>query len=197
MGRRPSEILGLISEPPGLPPLTGGPEDDLWSYSPERTWYMRRRPKIAAFVALAVALVIVAGLLGQPPRTPPEAWWSAIVGAIGLVVGSYCLFPYGAARKAFKERQRWMSRYRAEEALRRFDRCESGIPIDALFRYNRRQLDAYQELSRNQQRLAFRHAQAASLAGLVVLVVGVALSFRIAPGGPSYAVAGLTGLGRR
>jgi len=69
------------------------------------------------------------------------------------------------------------------------------IALKDLFRYTRRQLDAYQEESRNQQRLAFRHAQLASVLGLVVLMIGIVVSLQEAPGSDKYVVAGLTGLG--
>jgi len=69
------------------------------------------------------------------------------------------------------------------------------IALKDLFRYTRRQLDAYQEESRNQQRLAFRRAQFASVLGLVVLIIGIVLSLKEAPGSDKYVVAGLSGLG--
>ncbi|MDR6414922.1 TRADD-N-associated membrane domain-containing protein [Pseudarthrobacter sulfonivorans] len=70
-----------------------------------------------------------------------------------------------------------------------------SIPFPELFSYNRKQLDAYQEESCNQQRLAFRQAQRATIAGLIILTVGIVLSFGQSFGAGQYAAASLAGLG--
>jgi hypothetical protein len=173
------------------------PETSMWATSPERTWYLGRRARLLPFVAAGVLLAGAAAWLGQPPRSDTRAWWAAVLGAVAAVVLGWCAFPYCAARSAFRERRRTSAAARAELALQAATSPAEGeaLSLPALFAYNRRQLDAYQDESRRQQRLAFRHAQAAALAGLGVLVVGIASSLRQGPGSSAYVVAGLSGLG--
>lgn len=170
---------------------------DLWASSPERAWYVRRRPKVFAYVSGAVMAALLAALVGQPPRSAIETWWAIILATVALISLCYSTFPYWAARRGFVERRRKKAAVRAELALKQIPVATDtdDIPLKTLFRYNRRQLDAYQEESRNQQRIAFRHAQFASLAGLLVLIIGIAVSLREAPGSDKYVVAGLSGLG--
>ena len=72
---------------------------------------------------------------------------------------------------------------------------DPALPLPLLFSYNRRQLDAYQEESRNQQRAAFRQAQIASIAGLVLLAAGIAAVVLGSTGIDKYVVAALSGMG--
>jgi hypothetical protein len=180
---------------------------DLWACSPERKWYVTRRPRVFAYVVGSVMAALLAALVGQPPRSAIETWWAIILAMTALISLCYSTFPYWAARRGFIERRRKKAAIRAELALKKIpgtiNRDEKipgttdadGMPLTNLFRYNRRQLDAYQEESRNQQRVAFRHAQFASLAGLLVLIIGIAVSLSEAPGSDKYVVAGLSGLG--
>jgi hypothetical protein len=169
-------------------------ETSLWAVSPEREWYIERRPKVTVAVLFGCVLAIVAGFLGEPPRTVGQSWWAVIFSSAALVVFVYCTFPYWAARMAFSERRRKTAEYAAERALRDLGQRED-VPLNKLFVYNRRQLDAYQEQSRRQQRSAYRHAQAAGLAGILVLIVGILISYQQGTGTDTYVVSGLTGLG--
>jgi hypothetical protein len=177
-------------QPSGIAEMTV----DTWTASRERDWYIKRRPAVFAFVAVGGIIALLAGFIGQPPRSEVETWWATIVAAVALVVLGWSTFPYFAARRAFLERRRMMAKVRARLALQEMTHS-SHIELPALFRYNRQQLDAYQEDSRNQQRAAFRHAQFASLVGFVVLLTGIAISLKEAPGSEKYVVAGLSGLG--
>jgi hypothetical protein len=167
---------------------------DNWTESRERDWYIKRRPMVFAFVVLGGFIALVAGFIGQPPRSAVGTWWATIVAAVALIILGWSTFPYFAARRAFVERRRMMAKIRARLALEDMTK-DDPIELHALFRYNRQQLDAYQEDSRNQQRAAFRHAQFASLVGFVVLVAGIAISLKQVPGSEKYVVAGLSGLG--
>jgi hypothetical protein len=155
---------------------------------------MHRRPKIFIAVATGVMLATTSAILGQPPRSVSEQWWALIVAIAAGIIFCYATFPYWAARRAFLERRRKTAAYRAEISLKRLADSED-ISFGPLFAYNRRQLDAYQEESRNQQRSAFHQAQFASAAGLTVIIVGIAASLSQSPGSDQYVVAGLAGLG--
>ena len=167
---------------------------NLWAVSPERSWYMTRRPKVFLAVGAGVILLVLAAVVGQPPSTDTERWWALVLVAVAVLVLGYATFPYWAARRAFLERRRKTAAYRAEIALRGLTESDT-IPFSKLFSYNRKQLDAYQEESRNQQRAAFRQAQLASVVGLVILAAGIVVSLGQAPGSSQYVVAGLAGLG--
>jgi hypothetical protein len=169
-------------------------EAQLWGLSPERRWYMKRRPKVFAGALSGFALLIAAALVGQPPRTDIEEWWGVLLAGLGIASLVYSTFPYWAARLAFNERRRKMAGYVASDTLRDI-RSGNDIALPLLFSYNRRQLDAYQEEARNQQRLAFRYALLTSVLGFVVLLVGIAASLRVGPGTEAYVAAGLSGMG--
>jgi len=166
----------------------------LWSRSSERDVYLKRRALTFVLAAVAVIVALVAALIGQPPASATEVWWASIVAAVAVILLCCSAVPYVSARRAFRERQRKMVKARARIALVNMTKSDK-IALKDLFRYTRRQLDAYQEESRNQQRLAFHHAQIASLAGLAVLIIGIVVSLQVAPGSDKYVVAGLSGLG--
>jgi len=165
-----------------------------WSTCPERDFYLDRRGRVLVLAAAAVVVALVAALIGQPSASAVEIWWASIVAAVAVILLCCSAVPYLSARLAFRARQRRMARARASVALRKMT-ASDPIALKDLFRYTRRQLDAYQEESRNQQRLAFRRAQFASVLGLVVLIIGIVLSLKEAPGSDKYVVAGLSGLG--
>lgn len=165
-----------------------------WSTSPEHDFYMKRRHRVLVLVLAAVVVALVAALIGQPSASAVEIWWASIVAAVAVILLCCSAVPYLSARLAFLARQRMMGKARARVALRKMT-ASDPIALKDLFRYTRRQLDAYQEESRNQQRLAFRHAQFASALGLVVLVIGIVVSLKGAPGSDKYVAAGLSGLG--
>ena len=169
-------------------------ETQLWGMSPERRWYLQRRPRAYGGALMAAALLMIAALLGQPPRTDREAWWTVLLAAVGVATLAYSTFPFWAARLAFTERRRKMASYVASDTLREVRTAEE-LPLHLLFAYNRRQLDAYQEEARNQQRIAFRYALFTSVLGLGVLVAGIAASLRVGPGTEGYVAAGLSAVG--
>jgi hypothetical protein len=190
--------LGAASPPPTPEKLSSDDIDEstlvLWSRSPERDVYLNRRRLAFTLAAVAVIVALVAALIGQPSASAAEIWWASIVAAVAVILLCCSAVPYVSARRAFRERQRVMVKARARIALFKMTKSDQ-IALADLFRYTRRQLDAYQEESRNQQRLAFRHAQLASMAGLAVLIIGIVVSLQVAPGSDKYVVAGLSGLG--
>lgn len=165
-----------------------------WSTCPERDFYLERRCRVLVLAAAAAVVALVAALIGQPSASAVEIWWASIVAAVAAILLCCSAVPYLSARLAFRTRQRMMARARVRVALRKMT-ASDPIALKDLFRYTRRQLDAYQEESRNQQRLAFRRAQFASVFGLVVLIVGIVVSLKEAAGSDKYVVAGLSGLG--
>ena len=94
------------------------PQLDLWAMSPEREWYMVRRTKVWRFVVLGFAFLLAAALLAQPGwRSPSNVWWAIILTLAAAVSLIYCTFPYFASRRAFRDRRRSLTTYRAEVAL--------------------------------------------------------------------------------
>lgn len=169
-------------------------EQQLWGLSAERRWYVTRRSRGYAGAALGVVLLAAAALVGQPTRSDAEQWWAVILAVLAACALGYSTFPYWAARQAFNERRRKMAAYVASEMLRKI-RGETVISLNVLFAYNRRQLDAYQEEARNQQRLAFRYALWTSTLGFAVLLAGISVSFRLGPGSETYVAGGLSAVG--
>lgn len=178
------------------------PEEDLakpqlllWAKSSERDWYMNRRAKIYVLALPGLALLAAAAVLAQPGwQTDRQVWWAWILMAAGVSILGYCTFPYVAARLAFREHRKKVAIFAAQKAVDDLA-GRPDLPLNELFGVNRKQLDAYQELTRRQQRATFAAALASSVVGLVVLVVGIVISLRVNPASDKYVVAGLTGLG--
>lgn len=174
---------------------------NLWSTSPERSWYLARRPKIRwrGLVPLGALLLAVVGDVFWGDRYV-EVRRLALVAFAGCGVGIlWSLVPYWAARTAFRERKRASATYRVDLALQEVtksrDAGSESLPLNGLFELNRRQLDEYQEMTKRQQRMAFQLTWAAACLAFAVLVAGTALSLHQKPGTASYVVTGLTGLG--
>jgi hypothetical protein len=75
------------------------------------------------------------------------------------------------------------------------EQTERDKDLDELLRLNRTQMQAYQTLSRGQQRSAFRSSLIALFAGLVVLVGGIVIVVVVNGDTSKVAVAGVAGLG--
>jgi hypothetical protein len=174
------------------------PGFDLWAASQERAWYIQRRPQIYPWIALAVLLSLASlWLLTGSSHSVRGLAFGAALGAAGTVELAWCTVPYWSARRAFAERRRTMVRYRVDQALREVCSAETidRLPLTGLFELNRRQLDEYQEMTKRQQKVAFRLTWGAAVVGFAVLVAGIALSLRVNPGTSQYVVGGLSGLG--
>ncbi len=171
----------------------------LWATSPERSWYMGRRRSIYPWIAVTgTALVVAVAVALTAGDSADGRVWAFVVAAVAAVGLLWCSMPFWAARGAFAERRKALARYRVDVALRAVCESEEGgerLPLAGLFELNRRQLDEYQEMTKRQQRLAFRATWGASVVALVILVTGILLSFRMSPGSGQYVVGGLTGLG--
>ena len=199
------------------------PSVDLWADSPERQWYTDRRRSVFKWLLLAVVLGGVAAFLLRPDGgTPNQSYTGIILAAATGGLAVWCTVPYWAARRAFIERRAKIAAFRADTALHTLGQMSAAggngntgngnsgngnsgngqlgtspidMPLHTLFKLNRRQLDAYQELTRRQQRNAFHLTQAASVVGLAVLVTGIVLTFQNDPSANDYVIGGLTGLG--
>lgn len=201
-----------LSDPPKLKldlAKLDEPRIELWANSPERDWYLFRRGWVVG-CAIGVGLLgFIAVLLAQPGSTTTNRYWATVIGILAAVLGAWCTMPYWAARRAFRERRTRMAAYRADYELktlggvdpalnghgRRGNQAARDLPLHALFRLNRRQLDAYQEMTRRQQRNAFHMTQAASVVAFGLVVAGVVLTLNTGPTTQDYIVGGLSGLG--
>ncbi|WP_344687345.1 TRADD-N-associated membrane domain-containing protein [Blastococcus jejuensis] len=188
------------------------PRIDLWVNSPEREWYIQRLGLAHRLLYFVGFIGLLAWVLASPTvRTPDSLWWAAILGAVAVVTTCFCAIPYLAGRGAYRDRRRQTAAFRADEALFRLEpgrrnpaspdphktspNSAEDLPLAALFTLNRRQLDAYQELTQRQQRSAFRLTQVTSIVGLLVLITGVVLAFLDVPAVNKYVAGGLAGLG--
>jgi uncharacterized membrane protein YdcZ (DUF606 family) len=167
----------------------------MWANSDERAWYMGRRPMVHLAALVGAVPLVLAAVLAQPGwRSDQSVWWAWILAGIGAAIWVYSLFPFAAARLAFRDRRKKAALFRVESAHQALV-ADRDLELYRLFDVTRRQLDAYQELTRRQQRAAFVAALASSVAGLIVLIAGILLSLRVSPGSGEYVVAGLTGIG--
>jgi hypothetical protein len=130
------------------------------------------KQRVYRFVLFAVALLVIAAFLIQPGwHTGRETWWATVLAGISVASLIYCTFPYWAARRAFAERRRAMSSYRADKAIEdlvlnqqcRLPPCSSSIVLSFKFTRNSRGVSS---------RLLFvRRKSQASLALLCLLLV--------------------------
>lgn len=175
-----------------------------WASSPERTWYLERRPKIRPWCAGGVLLLLfpiwVASVtLKETELTPLRIW--AITSAIaGLILLGWCSVPYWAARRAFTARRKASARYRVDDALTKLRQAmeskdaNSKMQLARMFELNRGQLDEYQQLTKRQQRTAFTLTWGAAVAALLILVAGSIVALRVGDEN-KYITGGLTALG--
>jgi len=201
------DLLKAVDKQPmsplALTALQGKTDDyrsDVWATSPERGTYFKGRRTAAERAAIAATLaVFLTGSIVGITRTQgaAHAWLvgvAAILGTAALLAVIWASLPYVSARLAFRGRKKADAAYRVDIALTQL--CdEDDLPLNELFEYNRRQLDAYQQLTRRQQSVAFFLTWGAATVGLAVLAVGIALSYRTRTGTASYVVGGLSGLG--
>jgi hypothetical protein len=156
---------------------------------------MGRRRLVHLAAVLGTVPLLIAAVLAQPDgRSDQRLWWAGILAAVGAAVWIYSLFPFLAARLAFRDHRRRAAQFRVEAAHHALA-VDPALPLHRLFDVTRKQLDAYQELTRRQQRAAFAAALASSVAGLVVIITGILVSLQVNPGSGEYVVAGLTGIG--
>ncbi|MDR6414921.1 hypothetical protein [Pseudarthrobacter sulfonivorans] len=52
---------------------------NLWAVSPEREWYMFRRPKVFIAGLAGVGLILFAAVLAQPSTSDSARWWALVV----------------------------------------------------------------------------------------------------------------------
>jgi len=111
----------------------------------------------------------------------------------------WSIAPYWAARRAYFERVQAEKSQAVQDALDHLAGQDSrdALPLTALFIFNRRQLDEYQNLTKRHAEVSFRNAQIAAGLGFTVLVVGAALVIqqKTASTSVQYAIGGLSTLG--
>ncbi|MFF3084542.1 hypothetical protein ACFVRB_05735 [Streptomyces nojiriensis] len=187
---------------PALKALEGA-SYDTWRDSKEfKEWWGSKGVAVKWLLAYAGGAFWVAIVLAPLAiQTRPHTWGRSILRAaqVGLTLGSaiiaiIVIFGHTAARRAFYERTKGEKSKATEGAVERL-RNHSRIRLSDLFVINRRQLDEYHTISVHEQRMAFRNAQVAAAIGFIMLIIGVALSFRQQDPSARYTTAGLAGLG--
>lgn len=175
---------------------------EIWSTSPERQDYLERRKYVRIWIIPSLIWFWLGAWMLRPDGSQAlitsdadHRWWAFIFFVCSAVTVSVVSVPYLSARSSFRERSRVMAAYRVRSTLKKLSNEEGDIPLAKLFKLNRQQLDEYQQLTKQQQRLSFRMTQITSVLGFLVLLAGISVSMRAAAGVPTYLVAGLTGLG--
>ncbi|TFV87154.1 ABC transporter ATP-binding protein [Blastococcus sp. CT_GayMR16] len=196
-GDDPSGGLGLDSGFRDGPDVND-PYKMLWANSPERAWFVKRNrpwPLAASVVLLTFATVLLATRWrggGMNENWRDVLWIIAVLSAAAL---AWSVAPYISARWSLWERRKREAQYQAEAALQALSGSMDGtIPLSRLYIMNRRQLDAYQEMTKRQQRSSFRMAQVSSAVGFIILVSGAIIALN-GPGDSAWLTAGLTALG--
>lgn len=199
--RRQSEVPGPVS----LRELQEGQGFDtqwlhLWASSPERAWYLNG--KRVSRVRVALGILITAGawlLVPQAFALSAPAWNTAGLAVVGALVIAWAAFPYWAARRAFSQRRKLHVAYRVNTAVEEiYQHARQGkeLSLPMLFNLNRRQLDEYQVLTKQQQRAAFRLTWLAAFMGFAVLLVSITmLASSAVTGADKYILSAVTGLG--
>lgn len=193
---------------------------DQWASSPERSWYVGRRffwkelrgkSSLGIYGWAMVGLVITAigGLIftigttmnaSTLPWQPLTRGWGIVIATAGIVILGWCTVPYWTARRAFSARRRAAAKYGVDSALEDLRRAmETGlstrIQLALMFQLNRKQLDEYQEITKNQQRTAFILTWIAAVAAFLILIFGSFLSLRLVDQDKQFIAGGLTALG--
>ena len=175
-----------------------------WASSPERTWYMERRPVIhrwcgAGLILILFPVFVITVTLKETDLSPLRIW--GITSAVaGLITLGWCTVPYWAARRAFAARTRASARYRVDRALRELrdamesEKANPKVQFARMFELNRGQLDEYQQMTKRQQRTAFTLTWGAAIAALLILIAGSILALRVGDEN-KYITGGLTALG--
>jgi hypothetical protein len=172
-----------------------------WTTSPEHSDYIETglwRSTIRAWFAVVLSIASGAWLSYTQGRPGQSA-----LGITGLFVSGcvalWSIAPYWAARRAYFERVQAEKSQAVQDALDHLAGQDSrdALPLTALFIFNRRQLDEYQNLTKWHAEVSFRNAQIAAGLGFTVLVVGAALVIqqKTASTSVQYAIGGLSTLG--
>lgn len=119
----------------------------------------------------------------------PQSLTLPIAALLALGAALTVVYLRERARAQFVERQHEAAQERADEAL---DSVTEDINLRALLLFNRKQMEAYESLTRGQAASSYRLSHVALAVGLVVLV-GAALSAIIAPDAATKAAAATLG----
>jgi hypothetical protein len=202
----------LVSSVAAIPRAADFRASDLpvetWAVSVERDRFIERRTRsyISAIggvvLGLSGAFLCAAfGMASHDSATSMVRSWAIAAIAVGLWIICYSTVPYMAARSAYKSRRLATATAQVDRAI---TEATNGAPVNpddpdgprvaplelpALFALNRRQLDAYQEITKKQQGSANRLAQIASVVAFVVLIAGIVLAATL-PGGLEKSFAG-------
>lgn len=147
---------------------------------------------LAALILLFVATGLVVGAATE--RLNAAVGWSCGGGAfvLSLLVFAKGVLVYAGTLVKFLDEREQMTALVEQDQGRQTGRDKE---LDELLRLNRTQMQAYQTLSRGQQRSAFRSSLIALFVGLIVLVGGIVVVVVVEGNTSKIAVAGVTALG--
>jgi hypothetical protein len=113
--------------------------------------------------------------------------------SLAVLLLSWVVACYSAARKAFYDRVRLLKARMVAEAV---EELGKGLNLERLFVLNRKQLDEYHVLSVRQASIAFRNATTATMVAFAVLLAGALLAVQPHQDDSSrYVAGGLSALG--
>lgn len=163
---------------------------ETWAGSTEREALATRLGRVDT--AACGGLLVVASGVTLASRSSAARIYGIEIGVVGLLVLIACSVPLTSARIAFRERQKAVASQRVDVAI---SDLADGLTLPKLFTLNRRQLDQYQDLTRRQQRSAFRTTQATSLVAFAALVAGVVIALAVPSTADKVVSGGLAALG--
>jgi hypothetical protein len=168
---------------------------------PALRWANSQERRNAALLAVPFGILGAIGAATVPflvvrPGTPGGLDTVVIfaLGAVAIALVAVSLIVYSAARASFLERQETAAREAVEEAVADL---QDELTLKALMQINRKQIEAYHLLTRQQATEAYRNSVVAMATGLLTLVSGV-LAVIFLPGideTQRITTAGLTAIG--
>jgi hypothetical protein len=145
---------------------------------PALRWASSQERKNAALLAVpfgilgAIGAATVPFLLVRPSTSGGlDSVVIVALGAVAIALVAVSLIVYSAARARFFERQETAAREAVEEAVAEL---QDELNLRALMKINRKQIEAYHLLTRQQAGEAYRNSVVAMATGLMTLVSGVA-----------------------
>jgi len=171
----------------------------LWASSPERDWYLTGRRVSRRRIEPGILTIVLAWILVPLAflALDPMQWYIMGLATWGTLTIAWATSPYWAARRAFLQRRKLHVAYRvntAVEEIYEHAKKHKELSLPMLFNLNRRQLDEYQVLTKQQQRAAFRLTWLAAFMGFAVLLFGIGV-LGSGLGTDKYVVSLVAGLG--
>lgn len=164
-----------------------------WLGSGERD---RARARLIIFGALTAAILAFAVLeyaLHRQLRVSVRSGLgiAAMMAIGGMLVGAWTCSSYFSARAKFRERRGRATRAAEEAALK----GSVGPELAALLLENRKQMEKYDFMARDQAESAYRYGRAAMVVGLVTLIAGTGTAIAVGPTASKITTAGLAAVG--